>query len=102
MPNTVREGHHTVTPALIVRNGAEAVEFYRSVYVVDVDAAIERAVAAGAKVLMPVTDMFHGDRLGLVEDPSGHRWGLVPSVEDVPPADLPRRRGAFFASMDKK
>lgn len=43
----------------------------------DADAAIEKAVAAGAKVVMPAQDMFWGDRYGLVEDPFGHRWSLA-------------------------
>ena len=42
------------------------------VYVADVDAAIERAVATGAKILLPVKDQFWGDRTGRIIDPSGH------------------------------
>jgi PhnB protein len=41
-------------------------------YVEDVDAAVERAVDAGATVTMPVTDMFWGDRYGKLSDPFGH------------------------------
>jgi PhnB protein len=157
MPSGVREGYQTVTAALTVRNGAEAIEFYKKafgaeeimrvpgpdgkslmhaeirvgnsrimlgdespamgclapvtlggpggslyVYVPDVDAAFKRAVAAGAKALMPVTDMFYGDRFGQVEDPSGHRWGLATHVEDVAPEEMMRRQREFFASMAKK
>jgi len=157
MPNAVREGYQTVTPALTVRNGAEAIEFYKKafgaeeimrvpgpdgksimhaeirvgtsrimlgdeapsmsclapvtlggpggslyVYVPDVDAAFKQAVAAGAKALMPVTDMFYGDRFGQVEDPSGHRWGLATHVEDLAPEEMARRQRDFFASMAKK
>jgi len=43
----------------------------------DVDAFVERAVAAGAKIVMPVQDMFWGDRYGQIEDPHGHRWSIV-------------------------
>jgi PhnB protein len=71
-------------------------------YVPDVDAAFARAVGAGAKVVMPVTDMFWGDRFAAVDDPSGHRWGLATHVEDPPPAEFERRRQEFFASMAKK
>ena len=157
MPKGVREGYQTVTAALTVRNGAEAIEFYKTafgaeeimrvpgpdgkslmhaeiqvgnsrimlgdespamgclapvtlggpggslyVYVPDVDAAFKRAVAAGAKALMPVTDMFYGDRFGQVEDPSGHRWGLATHVEDLSPEEMARRQREFFASMAKK
>jgi len=157
MPSGMREGYQTVTAALTVRNGADAIEFYKKafgaeeimrvlgpdgkslmhaeirvgnsrimlgdespamgclapvtlggpggslyVYVPDVDAAFKRAVAAGAKALMPVTDMFYGDRFGQVEDPSGHRWGLATHVEDVAPDEMMRRQREFFASMAKK
>ena len=72
-------------------------------YVSDVDAAFKRAVAAGGKVVMPVTDMFWGDRFGAVEDPSGHRWGLATHVEDPTPEQMAQRQKEFFASMaDKK
>jgi PhnB protein len=71
-------------------------------YVPDVDAAFARAVGAGAKVVMPVTDMFWGDRFAAVDDPSGHRWGLATHVEDPSPAEFERRRQEFFASMARK
>lgn len=71
-------------------------------YVPDVDAAFKRAVAAGAKVVMPVTDMFWGDRFGAVDDPSGHRWGLATHVEDPTPEQMAHRQKEFFASMAKK
>lgn len=45
--------------------------------VADVDAFVERAAAAGATVVMPVADMFWGDRYGVVEDPFGHRWSIA-------------------------
>src|SRR2546429_6915859 len=55
---------------------------YLYVYVPDVDKAFRRAVEAGAKGLMPLTDMFLGDRYRQVEGPSGHRWGPAPAKED--------------------
>jgi uncharacterized glyoxalase superfamily protein PhnB len=69
------------------------------VYVPDVDAAFKQAVGAGAKVIMPVTDMFWGDRYGQVEDPAGHRWGLATHKEDVPPEEMQKRQKEFFAKM---
>jgi PhnB protein len=42
----------------------------------DADAWFDRAVAAGAKPVMPLDDMFWGDRYGQVEDPFGHRWSI--------------------------
>ncbi len=53
------------------------------VYVKDVDAAIERAVAAGAKVLLPAQDQFWGDRTGRIIDPAGHVWTVATRVEET-------------------
>jgi len=52
-------------------------------YVDDADAFIARAVKAGAKVTMPVDDMFWGDRYGRIEDPFGHHWSVGTHVRDV-------------------
>jgi PhnB protein len=57
-------------------------------YVNDVDAAVAKAVAAGAKVTMPVTDMFWGDRYGQIADPFGHRWSIATHQRDVTPAEM--------------
>jgi PhnB protein len=54
----------------------------------DADAAIERAAAAGATVVMPAADMFWGDRYGVVEDPFGHRWSLAHPVKPMSGAEL--------------
>ena len=124
----VPEGYHAVTPYLILKGAAAAIEFYHKafgakevlridgpggtighaevlignshvmladeapdmgfrgpqsfggspvslvLYVEDVDATVERAVAAGGKVVRPVKDQFYGDRTGGVEDPFGHAW----------------------------
>ena len=75
---------------------------YLYVYVPDVDKAFRRAVEAGAKVLVPLTDMFWGDRYGQVEDPSGHRWGLATHKEDVPPQEMAKRQKEFIASMGQQ
>ena len=52
-------------------------------YVEDVDAAVKRAVGAGAKVTMPVEDMFWGDRYGKIEDPFGHHWSIATHKREV-------------------
>ena len=57
-------------------------------YVDDVDAAYDRAIAAGATVLMPVADMFWGDRYGTLQDPFGHKWSLATHLRDVAPAEM--------------
>ena len=61
------------------------------VYVDDVDAVFERAVARGATAIRKVEDQFYGDRAGQFEDPFGHRWSVATHVEDVPPEEMARR-----------
>ena len=57
-------------------------------YVDDVDAVVARAVAAGARIAMPVADMFWGDRYGVLEDPFGHRWSVATHLRDVTPDEM--------------
>jgi PhnB protein len=49
----------------------------------DVDSFTQRALKAGAKVIMPVDDMFWGDRYGIIEDPFGHRWSIATHLRDM-------------------
>jgi PhnB protein len=70
-------------------------------YVPDVDAAFAQAKGAGAKVTMPVTDMFWGDRVAEIEDPSGHRWSIATRKEDLTPKEVSERARAWFASQGK-
>jgi PhnB protein len=62
-----------------------------SIYVEDVDATVERAVAAGATVTRPVADQFYGDRVGQIEDPFGHGWSVHTHIEDVSADEMMRR-----------
>ena len=62
-----------------------------SVYVEDVDAVFDAALAAGGTSVRPVEDQFYGDRTGQFEDPFGHRWSVATHVEDVPPDEMERR-----------
>ena len=71
------------------------------VYFEDVDATFNRAVAAGARVGMPLSDQFWGDRYGTVTDPFGHQWGLAQHVEDVAPDEMMRRSQEWTAKMAK-
>lgn len=141
-------GYHTVTPYLIIKRAADAIEFYKKalgatelmrmpqpdgrighaelkigdshvmladefpeknirgpkslggspvtihLYVEDVDAVAKRAVAAGAKELMPVTDQFYGDRAGKFEDPFGHLWYISTHKEDLSPEEIAKRAKA--------
>jgi PhnB protein len=155
MPDQVKPipaGYHNVTPYLVIKGAAAAIDFYKKVfgaievmrmpqpdgrighaelkfgdsfvmladefpemevvspktlgnspvglllYVDDVDAAVERAVALGATIKKPVEDQFYGDRTGTIEDPFGHKWTVAVHVEDVPPEEMQRR----MAAMQKK
>ena len=154
MPNTVNpipENFHTITPNLVVRDAAKAIDFYKKVfgaietvrmpgpnnkimhaelkigdsmifvndtmtdkapatstattfipaymhlYLEDVDETFNRAVAAGAKVDMPVEDQFWGDRYAKITDPFGQQWGLATHTEDVAPEEMKRRMTAPFS-----
>ena len=152
----VPEGMHTLTPHLIIRNAAQAIEFYQKafgaqvlhvhhmpngkimhallqigdsrmmladeflemggkgpealggtpvylhLYVENVDALFEQAVAAGAKVTMPLANQFWGDRYGQLVDPFGHRWSLGAHIEDVTPEQMEQRFQSMMAEMAKK
>ena len=148
-PKPIPEYLHTVTPRLVVSDGAAAIEFYvrafgaeevgerftapggelihaevrigdsvvmltgesdeaqspssagtataiLATYWEDVDAAWERALAAGAEVIYPLADQFYGERGGRLRDPFGHQWMLSQVIEDVPPEEMERRGAEFF------
>lgn len=151
----IPKGYHTVTPALTVRNAAEAIEFYKKalgaeevmrhlspdgkvshaelkigdsiiflgdempamgnkspqtlggtsgslyLYVEDVDKAFQRAVNAGGKANMPVTDMFWGDRYGQFTDPYGQVWGISTRKEDLTAQEMSVRAKDFYAEMER-
>jgi len=149
----VPEHLHTVTPRLVVSDGAAAIAFYHrafgaeqigdgftgpdgklihaeirigdsvvmitqdaadgpvssperlggkvtcvlSAYWADVDAAWERAVAAGAEVIYPLEDQFYGERGGRLRDPFGQQWMMSQHIEDVSAEEMARRAAAFFS-----
>ena len=152
----VPEGFHTATPTLVVRNAAQAIDFYKTIfgaeeimrmpspdgkishaelrigdsiiflsdefpnmggkspqtlggftgsiylYVPDVDDVFQRAIDAGGKSAMPVTDMFWGDRHGNFTDPFGHSWGVSTHTEDLSEEEMGKRAQAFYAQMEQK
>ena len=57
-------------------------------YVKDVDAQFNKAIAAGGKVVKPVQDQFYGDRSGTLTDPFGHVWTISTHVKDLTPEEL--------------
>jgi uncharacterized glyoxalase superfamily protein PhnB len=66
-------------------------------YVADADLVFNRAVKAGARVRMPVADMFWGDRYGQLLDPFGHTWAIATHQEDLTKAEIAKRQEDFFA-----
>ncbi len=56
--------------------------------VADADQAVDQAARAGATVVMPVADMFWGDRYGIVEDPFGHRWSVATPQRTLSAAEM--------------
>jgi len=138
----IPDGMHSLTPHLICKGAAAAIEFYKAafgaveltrlpgpdgklmhgsvrigdsalmlvdeapewemfgptslkgssvtihLYVKDVDATVAQAVTAGARVTMPVADMFWGDRYGTLEDPFGHRWSVATHTRDLTPEEI--------------
>ena len=141
----IPDGYHSVTPYLIVKGAASAIEYYKkafgamelmrfqgpdgllmhaeikvgdspimladempgmayrspqsyggtpvsiALYVEDVDAVFNRAIATGGKVHRPVQDQFYGDRTGTLEDPFGHVWSIATHKEDVSSAEMKKR-----------
>jgi PhnB protein len=63
-------------------------------YVEDVDAVFDQAIAAGAKQLLPVEDQLYGDRTGGLTDPFGHVWYVATHKEDLSPEEIQRRAAA--------
>jgi len=68
-------------------------------YVQDVDACFNRAVAGGAKALRPVQDQFYGDRSGTLEDPFGHVWSISTHKEDLSPEEIQTRMETFMKQL---
>jgi len=79
----------TLTSRSPQHDGSSPVVIY--IYVEDVDKVIERAVAAGAKVLIPVKDQFWGDRTGRIMDPQGHVWTVSTRIEKTTSAEREER-----------
>lgn len=70
-------------------------------YVENVDAAFTQAVNAGAKVEMPVSDMFWGDRVGQVSDPFGHCWWVATHKQDLTPEQTKQGAQQAFAAQSQ-
>ncbi|MEP6921031.1 MAG: VOC family protein [bacterium] len=144
----VPDGYHSVTPYLIIKGAADAIEFYKKafgatellrmphpdgkighaeikigdspvmladefpemghkspttlggspvslmIYVDDVDAVFNRAIAEGASSERPLETKFYGDRSGSLKDPFGHSWHIATHVEDVSEEEMQKRAAA--------
>ena len=64
------------------------------IYVENSDELFQRAVDVGAKVLMPMTDMFFGSREGRIADPFGNVWTIATLKEELEPKEMQRRMRA--------
>jgi PhnB protein len=66
----------------------------------DADRVVERAVAAGARVLMPVQNLFWGARYGKIADPFGHEWGINQQLREQSSDETQAAAGEFFAKQE--
>ncbi len=62
----------------------------------DADGLVERAVAAGARVLMPVQNLFWGARYGKILDPFGHEWGVNQQLKALTPEETQAAADEYF------
>jgi uncharacterized glyoxalase superfamily protein PhnB len=68
------------------------------VYVPNVDAVYRQAVAAGATEVMPLGDMFWGDRCGTLKDPFGYGWTIATHTRDLTQEEIQEGAESFFAA----
>jgi PhnB protein len=71
-------------------------------FVEDSDAAVEQAVAAGARLTSPVQDHFYGYRSGIVADPFGYSWTLSTVKEEMSVEEMHRRFEPMRRQMLKR
>jgi PhnB protein len=71
------------------------------IYIDGVDAAFDRAVKAGARIDMPVSDQFWGDRYGKLTDPFGHKWSIATHTKDLSVDEMKKGMDEAMANMPK-
>src|SRR5262249_49487778 len=71
-------------------------------YVTDADVIFKQAKAAGATEVMPVAEMFWGDRAGSLKDPFGYQWMIATHKRDLTQDQIRKGAEEFFAQMAKK
>ena len=80
--------------------GASPISLF--IYVPNADATFNQAIAAGSTVIMPVAEMFWGDRAGHLKDPFGYSWMVATHTRDLTKDEIKKGAEAFFAHMAKK
>jgi PhnB protein len=80
--------------------GSPAVSANNHIYVQNADAFFATAVSAGAKALMPVQEMFWGDRFGKLADPFGQTWSVATHVKDMTPQEMAEAGKKAMANAD--
>ena len=65
----------------------------------DADAAVKRAVDAGATLTREIVDQFYGYRSGEVTDRFGYRWTLSTKIEDLSEEEIQRRASKLHESL---
>jgi PhnB protein len=73
-----------------------------NICVKNVDEVFHRALAAGAKVIVPLANQFWGARYGQIVDPFGQLWAIFCHIEDVSPGELEHRANAAFADLTRR
>ncbi|HLV26159.1 MAG TPA: VOC family protein [Gemmatimonadales bacterium] len=68
-------------------------------YVADADAAVDKAVKAGAIISSPLEDAFWGDRYGKVTDPFGHDWAIATHLRDLSPDEMKAAMDQWMAQQ---
>jgi PhnB protein len=82
----------------LVAPPAEGNAFTMMFWTEDPDGVFERLVAAGATGVSPVTDVFSGDRMGVVRCPFGIRWAIARHDRDVSPEEMAAAAREFLAA----
>jgi PhnB protein len=80
-------------------DGSSPVVIY--VYVENVDETLARALANGARVLVPAQNQFWGDRIAWIMDPSGHVWTVASRIEETTAQERTDRWSGILADQGK-
>ena len=151
MTKTIPDGFSSVTPHLVIKDCAKAIDFYKKalgareiyrslmpdgrvmhamiqignafvmmadefpdmgavgpltlegtpcslhIYTDDADKLFNQAIEAGATPIMPINDMFWGDRYGQIKDPYGHSWAIATHKKDVSPEEMEKAAKEMFS-----